>query len=267
MNIFKFELKGYIKSMIIWSLSISGFILLYMAFFPAMAGNSDDFNQIMEAFPKEVQDLMGINPDLPISTILGYFSLTYTFVMLPVAIQASNYGFHMLSVEERELTADFLLSKPIERSKVILSKFLAALSSLTVTNIMIWISSLVIITIFKNEEVISYQNLLILLSSIVFFQLFFLSVGMLISVVVKKVSSVLSYSMGLGFGLFIVSSMGKMIGLDIIQFISPFSQFEPGYILVNGHYNYLYAVPSLIIMIASLYASYFFYQRRNIASL
>lgn len=267
MNIFKFELKSYTKSIIIWSLSIVAGLVLYIAFFPAMASNPDGFEEMMNAFPEEVRDLMGINPDLPMTTILGYFSLTYTFIMLPIAIQASNYGFHMLSVEERELTADFLLSKPITRSKVYISKFLAALTSLTITNFVIWIASISSIVLFKGDETVEYKNVLVLLSSIVFFQLFFVSIGMLISVSIKKVSSVLSFSMGLGFGLFIISSMGKMIGLDIVQFISPYSQFEPGYILVEGHYDYLYAIVSIIITIGSLTLSYLFYQRRNIASL
>ena len=130
MNIFKFELKGYIKSIFIWASSIAFFLIIYMAFFPAMASDAEAFNSMMEAFPDEVMALMGINPDLPMMTIMGYYSLTMSFILIPVALQASNYGFNILSVEERELTADFLLTKPISRKTIYISKFSAALISL-----------------------------------------------------------------------------------------------------------------------------------------
>ena len=101
MNIFIFEMKGNIKSILIWASAVPFFLFLYMAFFPSLAASPDSFNSIMEEFPAEVMALMGINPDLPMMTIMGYFSLTMSFVMIPVAIQASNYGFNILSVEEK----------------------------------------------------------------------------------------------------------------------------------------------------------------------
>ena len=46
--------------------------------------------------------------------------------------------------EEIELTADFLLSKPVSRAQVVTSKLLAALSSLTVTNLVVWAALLLV---------------------------------------------------------------------------------------------------------------------------
>ena len=48
-----------------------------------------------------------------------------------IALQAANYGYSLVSVEERELTADFLLSKPVGRVQILTSKLLAALRDLT----------------------------------------------------------------------------------------------------------------------------------------
>ena len=267
MNIFKFELKGYIKSMFIWAGSITFFLFLYMAFFPSMASDPEAFNSLMEAFPDEVMALMGINPDLPMMTIMGYYSLTMSMVLIPVAIQASNYGFNILSVEERELTADFLLTKPISRRKIFLSKFFAAFISLAATNIAIWIATLVAFILFKGDDNPEMFKVIVLLSSIVLFQLFFLNVGMMISVMVKKVPSVISFSMGLGFGMFILSSLGKMLSSEFLDVLSPFNHFDPGYILVNGTYDIIPSIISVFIIITSFVVSYFLYLRRNIASL
>lgn len=267
MNIFKFELKGYIKSMFIWSGSITFFLFLYMAFFPAMAADPAAFNSMMESFPEEMMKLFGINRDLPMMTIMGYYSLTMSFVFIPVAIQASNYGFNILSVEERELTADFLLTKPISRRKIFLSKFFAALISLTITNAAIWIATIFAFMLFKGEENPEMFKVVVLLSSIILFQLFFLTVGMMISVMVKKVPSVISFSMGLGFGMFILSSLGKMLSSKFLDILSPYNHFDPGYILVDGTFDLIPTIISVSIIITSFIMSYFLYLRRNIASL
>jgi ABC-2 type transport system permease protein len=267
MNIFKFELKGYFKSILIWSGSIIFFLILYLAFFPAMASDPDAFNSMMEAFPDEVMSLFGINPDLPMMTIMGYYSLTMSFVLIPVAIQASFYGFNILSVEERELTADFLLTKPISRKTIFMSKFSAAFLALAVTNISIWISSFIGFASFKGNENPDMSKVVVLLSTIVLFQLFFLTVGMMISMMVKKIPSVISYSMGLGFGMFILSSLGKMLSSKFLDVLSPFNHFDPGYILVHGSYDIIPSLISVLIIITSFSLSYFLYLRRNIASL
>jgi len=260
-------MKGNIKSILIWASAVPFFLFLYMAFFPSLAASPDSFNSIMEEFPAEVMALMGINPDLPMMTIMGYFSLTMSFVMIPVAIQASNYGFNILSVEERELTADFLLTKPISRRKIYVSKFSAAFLSLTITNAAIWIASLLAFALYKGNEDPEMFKVIVFLSSIALFQLFFLSVGMLISVMVKKVPSVISFSMALGFGMFIVSSLGKMLSSEFLDVLSPYNHFDPGFMLIDGTYDLIPTIISIIIITTSLFASYFLYLRRNIASL
>ena len=76
-----------------------------------------------------------------------------------------------------------------------------------------------------------------LLSSIVVFQLFFLTVGMLISLLMKRVRSVTPLSMALAFGMYVVSAFGGMLGDDTIDLISPFTHFEPNAIITNGAYD------------------------------
>lgn len=267
MNIFKFEFKQLRTSILIWGLAVPASLFIYMAFFPIMADSADEFQIMMDLMPAEVLAMMGMIPELPVTTVLGYFSLTYTMIQIPLAIQAGNYGFNMLSVEERELTADFLISKPIKRSKIIISKFLATLLALTIVNAVIWLASISSILIFKSVDTIDLQPVYVLLSSVILFQLFFVSVGMLVSVLTKKIASVISYSMGLGFGMYILSSMGSLIGSDIFKLISPYSHFASSQILVDGHYDMTYASISIGIIIISLVGSYFLYLRRNIPSL
>ena len=70
--------------------------------------------EMMSSFPKELLIAFGM-VDMDWSTILGFFGLVFVFVQICLAIQAANYGFSLVSIEETEWTADFLLSKPVSR--------------------------------------------------------------------------------------------------------------------------------------------------------
>jgi ABC-2 type transport system permease protein len=104
----------------------------------------------------------------------------------------------------------------------------------------------------------------LLLLSIVLFQLFFLSVGMLISLLVKRIRSVTPFSMALAFGMYILNAFGNMIGEDNLEIISPFKHFEPNYIIKNAAYNLPLVLISLSVIIVSVAASYALYSKRNI---
>jgi len=95
---------------------------------------------MMASFPEELLIAFGMT-DIDMSTILGFFGLIFLIIQICLAIQAANYGFSLVSVEETDLTADFLLAKPVGRTKIMTSKLLAAITGLTITNLVVWISS------------------------------------------------------------------------------------------------------------------------------
>ncbi len=108
-----------------------------MAFFPSMSQDSSALDSVMESFPEEMFQALGLREGLSISSLMGYFTLTFTMIQLAIAIQSSNYGFSILSEEERELTADFLMTKPVSRSNIYLSKFFAVFLRFLITYIIL----------------------------------------------------------------------------------------------------------------------------------
>lgn len=266
MNIFKYELKTYFKSTVIWSISIFAILLIFMSFYPAMSSDTQMLDKIVENYPPELLKAFGMGGSISLASVLGFFSFIFVFVQLCLAIQSAYYGFQFLSIEERELTADFLMSKPVSRTKIIVSKFFAAFTSLTITNAVTWAGSIVAIRLYNNGNAYDIKNILLLLASIVLFQLFFMSVGMIISVFVKKIRNVLSYTMAFAFGMYILNALKSIFGGEILGFVSPFYHFEPGYILENGTYNLPMVLISVGIILLSLTGSYILYLKRDIKS-
>ncbi|MCJ7568142.1 MAG: ABC transporter permease [Anaerolineales bacterium] len=251
-------------SVITWSLALSLILLLVMSIFSSFADSAELLNTQMAKFPEELRMAFGMD-NMDLSTVLGFYSIAFLLCQICLAIQAANYGFSLLSVEERDMTADFLLAKPVGRTKILTSKFLAALTGLTITNLVIWLSSFVFINLYRDGRTFEIKPLLLLLGSIVVFQLFFLTVGMLISLLVRRVRSVTPYSMALGFGMYVLSAFGSMLGDDNLEMITPFKHFEPNQIITNAAYDPLLFV-SVAVVLISIAGSYVLYIRRDIHS-
>ena len=262
-NIFQNELLSQLRSVIIWSVAVAVLILAFSSLFSGFAKDATLLNENMAKFPPGLRAAFGLgNTDM--STVLGYFGFIFLFVQLCLAIQAAGYGFGLVSVEEREWTADFLLTKPVTRTQILTSKLLAALVSLTITNAVVWISTIVFLNLFKGDRSYDGGPLTLLLASIVVFQLFFLSVGVVVSLIVKRIRSVTPYSMGLGFGMYVLSAFSGLLGESVLEKITPFKHFDPNYILQHGAYDTPLALVSLSVIVVCVVLSYVLYVRRDI---
>ena len=264
-NIFQQELKMHTRSIVTWSVSVAALVFVFVSLFSSFAQDAALLNEMLANFPEELLAAFGMT-GVDLSTILGYFSLAFLFVQICLAIQAANYGFSLVSIEEREWTADFLLAKPVGRNQILTSKLLAALSGLLITDIVVWISAFVFINLFKGEATYETGSLLLLLFSIVPFQLFFLAVGLVVSLFTKRIRSVTPYAMALGFGMYVLSVFGDMLGESALEKITPFKHFEPTYIIEHGAYDLPLVLVSVTVIVISLVGSYILYARRDIPS-
>lgn len=265
MNIYKREIKDKLKSTIVWSISIFALIMLFMSIYPVFSRDAATLKLMMDNYPEEMLKAFGMS-GVDLGSVAGYFTMTLLFTQICLAIQASNYGFSILSVEERELTADFLFTKPVTRSKIFFSKFAAVFTALTITNVATWGSTYLSIEIFRNGKDYDIDIFIKMMATIVLFQLFFLGVGMVISMLVKKVKSVLTFSMSLSFGMYILSAFGSIIGEDTLGYLTPFKYFEPNTLIINGAYDRTMIYVCITVIVVSLLASYILYNKRNIHS-
>lgn len=265
MNIYWHELKTKLRSVLVWSASVILLMLVFMSMFQAFAEDAAMVSELMASFPEELLIAFGMT-DMDWSTILGFYGLLFVFSQICLAIQAANYGIGLVSIEETEWTADFLLSKPVGRTQIMTTKLLAALTSLAITQALLWLASFVLINTFRQGQEYQVNVVILLLLSLIVFQLFFLTVGMAISLLMKRLRNVLPISMGLVFGLYILNAFGGMIGEKSLEVISPFKHFAPSYIIKNAAWDWGMAAISVVCIIVAVTASYLLYARRNIAS-
>jgi ABC-2 type transport system permease protein len=262
-NIYRHEFHIRLKSVMIWSLSIAFLIVFFSSMFSIFVDQAELMNEFLARYPQELRAAFGMDR-MNLATVLGFYSFVFMFVQLCLAIQAGNYGFGLVSIEENELTADFLLTKPVSRTQVLTSKLLAALTSLTITNLVVWVVSFTAIELFRGENEYEPGTLILLLLGIVIFQLFFLSVGLVISLLVKRVRSVTPYSLGLGFGMYVLSAFSGIFGDVKLELVTPFKHLDAPYIVQHGAYDAPLVLLNVAVTVIALAVCYWLYTRRDI---
>jgi len=97
-----------------------------------------------------------------LSNVLGFYATrNAVFIMLLGSIFSIMLAAKTLSREEREKTAEFLLTKPITRTEVVGSKLAAYFSYLVLLNIVMVVVGYISLESFKGESEYSLSTYLI----------------------------------------------------------------------------------------------------------
>lgn len=262
MNMFLHELKAYRKSTIIWTCSLVALVVFFLSMYPTFSKEVDAFKKLMEGFPEPVRKALGLSVE-SMSSILGFYSYTFLYLTLCGAIQAMNLGTSIISKEVQGKTADFLLTKPVTRKKIMTSKLIAALTCLLITNVVYLLVASIMASIVKTGDY-SYKIFFMLSITLFFVQLMFLSLGVIISVVVSKIKSVLPISLGTVFTFFIIGMFSSTTGDDALRYITPFKYFDTSYIMKNSSYEVSFIIIEIIFIIIAISASYFVYDKKDV---
>ncbi|WP_010244216.1 ABC transporter permease subunit [Acetivibrio cellulolyticus] len=261
MNIFLHELRAYRKSVIIWSLSMSLLAVMYIFIFKGLGEDIESFKVFVNNMPDVMKKVFNLYLG-NISTLVGFYSIVFPFVVLCGAIQAMNLGIAIVSKEIRDKTADFLMTKPVSRERVLTSKVLAVSSSLAITNI-IYLG----LTILSATAIVGDYNLKLFLMisvTLFFIQLMFMAIGIIVSVIAGKIKSVISISLSTVFGFYIIGNLGLIIGEEKVRYISPFRYFDAAYIIQNAAYEASYVIAGIIFVISAIVGSYLIYKKKDI---
>lgn len=258
-------IKRHLRSGILWTVSLSFMVVLFMSMFPAISKQAASFTKLLEALPPEVLNILGLSND-GLTLALEFYAFTLTFTLLVGAIQAMNLGISILSGEIRDHTADFLLVKPITRSQIITSKIFASLTILSVTDLFFIITSKLSLDAISTSEY-NLSIFWLLVFSLPLIQLFFFSLGLVISVWLKRVKVPLTISMGIVFGFFIINLVGLTVAEEKIAFISPFAYYTAEKIIRDGSYNLWSLGINLILVLCFTMLTYLIFNRRDIPTI
>lgn len=262
MNIFLHEWKAYRKSTIIWTVSLVMIIVLFMSFYTTFAEDAAGLMEVLENYPEAIRNALGVN-NADLFSILGFYSFPLSFITLCAAIQAMNLGTSIVSKEVREKTADFLLTKPVTRSQILTAKLLGAFASLVMTNVIYFAAASLSAFQVKTDD-FSLKIFFLLSLTIFFIQLIFLALGIIISVVVQKLKSVLSISLTTVFAFYFIGMFFDTTEEEVKRYFTPFKYFDNAYIIEHSSYEGGFLIAGAVIIILAIAASYYVYNKKDV---
>jgi ABC-2 type transport system permease protein len=246
----------------IWTCSLIAIVIFFLSIFPSLSKDVAEFSKLLEGYPEGVRKAIGLEIE-SFGSVLGFYSYVFMYITLCGAIQAMIVGTSIVSKEVREKTADFLLTKPVTRTKVLTSKLIAAVVSLAITNVLYIAAANIMAAQVKTAD-FSEKVFLLISISLFFVQLIFLALGIIISVVFPKIKAVLSVSLGTVFAFFVIGMVVSSDGAGAKRYLTPFKYFDTKYIIENSSFDVSYLAAAIGIILVSITASYLIYTKKDV---
>jgi len=262
MNIFLRELRANLKSLLIWSAIIILLIFMAVTKYAAFAGDPQIL-KMLDSLPPAMLDALSMRA-FNLTTLSGFYGVMFIYFGLMGAIAAAMWGSDIISKEERDKTVEFSLVLPVSRSRVITAKALAALVNCIVFVLITWAVSLVAVQSFKPDQ--AFFNFLALeMQAMFIIELIFLAVGLLLGCAMQRYKLSGSTAVGIILATYFISVMSAMQEkLDFLKYFTPFKYFDAGELFRSGKLDATYLLLSAAIIIASMAAAYWIYNKRDL---
>jgi ABC-2 type transport system permease protein len=262
MNVYRQELRMLRGSFIVWTASVLALATLYLTVYPAFAKDADSLQQIIAHFPAAVKSAMGAGL-FDMFTFVGFFANISFVFMLAFAIQAMNIGISMTNREALARTTDFLLTKPLTRSRIFSQKLLASLTVLFATSV-IFILYFFVGAKIAGAGAFDHKAFFMIYGVLAGLQLWFLGVGTVVAQLRRRVRSVISLSLGIVLALFVLGLFGGLTDDKLVRYVSPFKYIDLIKVIQHGQYETPYVVLWAAIVVLSLGAGWLLYKKRDV---
>ena len=260
MTIFKQEIRSQRLSIIIWSLSIGLLIAMCVLMYPDMESQMDDVNKMFSSMG-DFTAAFGMD-QLNFGTLVGFYAVEGGNILgIGGAFFAAIVAIGALMKEEKERTAEFLMTHPVTRVRVITEKLCSTYAIILLLNAVVLL--LTIGSIVMIDEEIFWKELLL-------FTLAYLLMQFEIAGICFGISAFLRKSgLGIGIGLAALMYFFNIVAnisedAEVLKYITPFGYTEGADIINNGELKMEYVIPGMILMVIGIIVAYVKYSKKDI---
>ncbi|MCR5323342.1 MAG: ABC transporter permease [Lachnospiraceae bacterium] len=254
------EIKQQKLAILIWSLSIGLLIAMCVIMYPEMKAEMDGVNELFASMGSFTA-AFGMDR-LNFGTLIGFYAVEGGNILaIGGAFFAAITAISALLKEEKERTAEFLLTHPVSRVKVITQKLLSTYAIILILNVVVLVCSLLSVAIIGEE---------IDIGIVLLFHLAYLLMQFVIAGICFGISAFLSKTgAGIGIGiaavmyfLNIVANISK--DAAVLKYVTPFGFCESADIINDKAINLSYLIPGLCVMAVGIAVAYVQYGRKDI---
>jgi ABC-2 type transport system permease protein len=264
-NLFAREMRRNALSLIIWTIILTFFIAVTMSVYPTFLGNQSKVLGMLSLIPKEALQFKGISNFSDLLSVLGFYAINNIIYMLVLgSVYAIVLSCNILLKEEYNKTAEYLLTRPLTRSEIFLSKLAVISINVFVLNLVTSMVGFIFIELVKKGS-FSISAFLILSLYTLLLNLLFGAAGLFLSTVVKRPKPITTFCIGLVIIMYFIFTLSKITGsISKIGYLSPFKYvdtnvIDPAYKPDPVNLIYFIGISLLLVVL-----SYRLYLRKDI---
>lgn len=260
MTLLKHELRQGRTALSIWTAAI-GFLLTVCVFiFPEMKGEMENLGDVFGSMGS-FSDAFGMD-QLNFGTLVGFYAIECGNVLgLGGAFYAAICAAGILSKEEKDGTAEFLLTHPISRRTVLMQKLAAIVIQITVMNMVVYLLSIGSMVLIGEAVPWKEVNLMHLAYYCLQLELGGICFG--VSAFLRK------GSLGVGLGIAVMLYFANLISnmaevAEGLRYITPFAYCDGADIVTKGNLDLLLLGIGFLFTAAGIGSAFWKYCRKDI---
>lgn len=260
MTLVKHELRQGKASFWIWTASIGALLAICIFLFPEMKGQMEGVSDVFASMGSFTA-AFGMDR-LSFGTLIGFYAIECGNVLgLGGAFFAALCAAGMLTKEEKDKTAEYLLTHPVSRVRVITEKLAAVALQITAMNALVY--ALAVGSIAAVGEEIPWKEISLMHLAYYLLQLELAGICFGISAFLRK------GSVGVGLGIAIMMYFLNLIAniadvASFLKYITPFGYCEGADIVSNGSLDMGMVAVGAAMGAVGILAAYIKYTKKDI---
>ena len=260
MTLLKHELRSGRITLIIWTAVVAFMLGVCVMIYPEMKGQMGEITGMFSDMGS-FSSAFGMDK-INFGEFIGFFGVECGNVLgLGGAFFAALLGISALAKEEKEQTAEFLLTHPISRQKTVAQKLLAVFVQIVVFNAVV--IAVTVAAIFAVGETPDFQKLFLMFLAYFLLQIETASICFGISAFISR------GGIGLGLGLAalfyflnIISNLTE--SAKFLKYITPFGYTDGAEIITNASLDIKYICVGFALTVIGIAAAFLKYEKKDI---
>ena len=254
------ELKQCRLSLIVWTLSIASLLAVCVFLYPSMKNEMDAVSEMFSSMGSFTA-AFGMDK-VSFGTLTGFYVVECgNIVGLGGAFFAALCGISVLAKEEKEHTAEFLMTHPVSRWRVVTDKLIAVIFQLVILNVAVYLTAVVSIALIGED--IPWKELNLLHLAYFFLQVETATVCFGISAFLRR------SGMGIGLGIAMLFYFLNLVAniteeADFLKYITPFGYAEGADIVNSLSVNGEMLAVGVAFTVAGIVISYVQYCKKDL---
>lgn len=261
MTILKHEIRQGRNPLIIWTAVIAFMLGICILIYPEMSKQMDGIGDVF-ANMGGFSAAFGMDK-INFGEFIGFFGVECGNVLgLGGAFFAALTGISALSKEEREHTAEFLLTHPVSRKNVVAQKLVSVILQIVILNAAaVGVTALSTIIIGESPDI---KPLALTFAAYLIMQTEIAAICFGISAFIGRGG--LGLGLGLAAAFYFLNIVANLTeSAEFLKYITPFGYTDSADIIAEGRIEIKYLVVGIVFTIVGIVAAFWKYRRKDIS--